>query len=218
MKRRYTRKRWHWIRELLKGPTDADLDYRRILGATLALAQSKLSDEEARRRLHKIAAASEFDTGDLVREFERRRDNYVRDSYLGDRAYRLAMAVMTGRAVESPDPALGDQFHLEEELGRLPLEAAFDRLTSVAPGLGAWRTAVEDGLVMHVPELRRLKKTVGPDASQSNAVVRSHIAIAVATAYLSVLVSNADRGDLKTPYFEMVQRPNATVLTGGGQP
>jgi hypothetical protein len=38
-----------------------------------------------------------------VQEFRQRRDNYVHDSYLGDRSYRLAKAVMAGRTVESQD-------------------------------------------------------------------------------------------------------------------
>jgi hypothetical protein len=190
-----------------------------MLGATLALAQSDLSDEDARERLHEIAKSSEFGAEGVVQELEQRKDNYVHDSYLGDRAYRLAKAVMTGGAVESQDPERRDQFRLEEELGRLPLGVAFERLASLVPDLNTWQRAVEDEeLAMHVPQMKRLEKVVGPDAFGSSGVARSHIAQAVATAYLSILAGDADQGDLDTPYFVIAKRPSTTELIDRRKP
>lgn len=213
MKRHYTRHRWRWLLELLRGPTKADRDYRQLVGATLGLARSELSDEQACERLRTIALSSELGARGVVQEFERRRDNYVRESYLGDRAYRLAKAVLTDGPVESQEPALREQFRAEEELGRLPLDVAFERLAELVPDLNAWQAAVEDGaLEMHVPEMKRLGKLVGPDSGQSNTLARSQIANAVATAYLSVLAGDTRQDDVHTPYFVIAGRPSMTVV------
>jgi hypothetical protein len=196
----YRRSAWYWLLELIRGPTKADLDYRTMLGATMALARSDIADEEARERLQEIAMSSEFGAQGVVQYMEQRRD-----SYLGDRAYRLAEAVMTGRTVKPQGIASLDRVRLEEELGRLPLEVAFERLASILPELSAWRTAVEEeGLAMHVPEMQRLEKIVGPKTRQSNALARSDVAYAVSMTYLRVLAGDTRRGDGRTPYFVIV--------------
>jgi hypothetical protein len=219
VKRDFRRHKSHWLLELLRGPTKADRDYQRMLGATLSLAQSDLSDEEARDRLRKIAMSSQFGADGVVAELEGRRASYVRESYLGDRAYRLAKAVMIGHPVEPQDPVLRDQFRAEEELGRLPLEVAFQRLVDLVPKLNAWRSAVEEGVLeIHVPEMKRLDQVVGPDSSQSNVLARSHLARAVATAYLSVLAGNTEQGDVHTPYFVIATRPSMTRVFGRRKP
>lgn len=213
MKRRYRRHPWYWLLELLRGQTKADLDYKQVLGATLALARSDLTDEEARERLHEVARSSEFGAEGVVEEFERKLANRTYDSYVEDRAYRLAKSVMTGQTVEPQDPALREQFRLEEELGRLPLDLAFERLASLVPELNEWRTAVEeDGMEIHVAEMKRLEKIVGPHADQPDVLARSHLGKAVATEYLSVLAGNTSRGDIHTPYFVLIKRPSTTVV------
>lgn len=209
----YRRRSWYWLRELLRGQTKADLDYGRMLGMTLALARSDLSDKEARERLDEVARSSEFGAEGVVEEFERKLANRPYDSYVEDRAYRLAKAVAVGREVEPQDPVLREQFRLEEELGRLPLDMAFGRLVSRVPELSVWRTAVEGGeMEIHVSEIKSLEKIVGPHSVQSDALARSPLAEAVATEYLSVLASKTSRGDVHAPYFALIKRPNTTVI------
>jgi hypothetical protein len=114
--------------------------------------------------------------------------------------------VVVGRAVELPDPARRDQFRFEEELGRLPLTIAFERLTCLVPDLDSWRTAVEDKRVhMYVPEMKRLGKVLGPGTTHSSPVARSHLAKAIATAYLSALAEESD--DVVTAYFASKSHP-----------
>lgn len=184
-----------------------------MLGTTLALARSDLTDEEARERLHEVARSSEFGAEGVVEEFERKLPNRTYDSYVEDRAYRLAKAVMVGRTVEPQDPALREQFRLEEELGRLPLDLAFDQLASLIPELNAWRIAIEEnGVEIHAPEMKRLEKIVGPNAGQTDSLARSHLAKAVATEYLSTLAGNRSQGDIHTSYFVLIKRPSTTVV------
>lgn len=205
MEKGYKRRARHWLLELLRGPSKADLDYQKMLGAALALAQSDLSDQEALERLRDIAMSSEFGVQGIVQYMERRRDNYV-----GDRMYRLAEAVMTGQAVEPQDYAFREQFRREEELGRLPLEIAFEQLVGIIPDLSDWRVAVEnEGL--HVPQMRRLEKIVGPNANQSNALARSDIARAVATTYLGIIAGDTRRGGADIPYFVIRGRSMVSV-------
>ena len=118
-----------------------------------------------------------------------------------------------GREVEPQDPVLREQFRLEEELGRLPLDMAFGRLVSRVPELSVWRTAVEGAKWRyHVSEIKSLEKIVGPHSVQSDALARSPLAEAVATEYLSVLASKTSRGDVRAPYFALIKRPNTTVI------
>jgi hypothetical protein len=208
MKRRDERRAWYWLVELLRGPTEKDRDYRNMLGTAVALAQSDLSDEEARERLHRIAVASDFGARGVVQHLKQRRD-----SYLGDRAYRLAEAVMDGRAVKPQDIALRVQFRGEEELGRLPLELAFDRLANAAPDLDAWRTAVLcEGLPIHVPEMKRVQKVVGPKASQGDALARSDVASAIAIMYLSMLAEGKQAETQDASYFSSRLKPGVVEV------
>ena len=211
--KRYRRHSWSWLRELLRGQTKADLDYQRMLGTTLTLARSDLTDEDACERLREVAQSSEFGAEGLVAEFEQKLANRKYVSYVEDRACRLARAVMSGRSVEPQDLALREQFRLEEELGRLPLDVAFERLVSLLPELDTWRVAIEEGeLEMHVPEMRRLEKMMSPDAGESDSLARSQLAKAVAVEYLSILAGNTTRGDIHTPYFTLIKRSSTTVV------
>jgi hypothetical protein len=192
------------VRQLLVGPDRSRSPKRRaMIEASLGLARSELTDEEAVDRLR-----GERNEEDVVSEsLERLRRQ--RDNYLGDRAFRLLEAAGRGSIVQPPPADLQKLFEEERELGRIPLRDAFDRLTRIVPGLDDLRRTVRDpgANAGRVPFSFRAAELVGPESSSQDELARSRLALLVSLAYLTTVSGDRQRADDGMPYFVISERP-----------
>lgn len=112
--------------------------------------------------------------------------------FLSDREFRLLLAVATNTPVRPIDPQLAGLFAEEENLGRLPVRAAFDRLAELEPGLrelesskvSAVRTPARLQNDGHRPG--REQDLVGIRARSGMALLRSDSSDSIARQYLGI--------------------------------
>jgi hypothetical protein len=192
------------VRQLLLGPDHSRSPKRRaMIEASLGLARSELTDEEAIDRLR-----GEWNEDAIVKEsLERLRRQ--RDNYVGDRAFRLLEAAGRGSIVQPPPADLQKLFEEERELGRISLRDAFDRLTRAVPALDDLRRSVRDpgANTRSAPFSFRAAELVGPDSSSQDELARSRLALLVSLAYLTTVSGDRQRGDDSMPYFVVCERP-----------
>lgn len=100
-----------------------------IQDAARAQARSRLSDVDACAAL--AADISGLPTDAVAAEIA---GWHRREDFVNDRAFRLLVGVRDSEVPEI-DAAHREQFAREEELGRLPLPEAFERLSATCPGL-----------------------------------------------------------------------------------
>lgn len=111
------------VRQLVRGPRSmGDTDVRAMVAAALGAARSDLSDEQAAKRLRSVAKNAA-----VAREAKERLQK-GRDTYVVDRAFRLADAAWRGGSVQPPEYAQGGLLDQERELGQAALKDAFARL------------------------------------------------------------------------------------------
>jgi hypothetical protein len=94
------------------------------------LAYSSMPDEQVQAELRSRLGTDDIALADAI-EFSAHR----RSDFISDRGFRLLSAVAEDAPVRPIDPALVDLFNQEEEIGRLPLGEAFQRLAQLEPGL-----------------------------------------------------------------------------------
>jgi hypothetical protein len=131
-----------------------------------------------------------------------------RDEYVCDRAYRVLHAIATNKPVEPIRPAVAAVFEREAELGRAPLARAFEILVELEPRLRDLQS-MEDENVWG----KRLTELLGPNALGDDALVRSQLALSVASHYLTF--GSDGRASKDITYFaapvKVVTRSGSTI-------
>ncbi len=178
-----------------------------------AAAYSTLTDEQARERL--LSSVEEDEIGlEVAIELSGRQ----RGDFISDRAFRLLAAVADGSTVSPIDQTLASLFGQEEELGRLPLREAFNRLATMEPDLRYLATWEMDRTVdtSHPRPYDQGTDRQSTDRQQSNhaaqqlvgvgarseiPILRSDIAASIVRQYLEIDAGRM-RGDVGKPYFD----------------
>lgn len=186
------------------------------LRAARQLAYSAMTDQQARDALRDRVARDDVGLGAAVQQSAVNRANF-----LSDREFRLLLAVTANAAVRPIDLKLAGLFAEEENLGRLPLRAAFERLAVLEPGLreleaskvSDLRTRAEIQHDRH--SLRREHDLVGIAARSGLSLLRSDISASITRQYLAI---NAGRiqGDVDVPYFDRQQVGTSSGFFFGG--
>jgi hypothetical protein len=185
-----------------------DPEVRAMIEASLSLARSDLSDEEAADRLRDVALNNEVVVHKVVERLQTRRDTYVED-----RAFRLLEAAERDGIVRPPDANRRELFDQERELGLMAMQDAFERLARVVPMLNVLRRSVEaDPGQRLMPLLRETTKLLGPDSPGKDELAHARLASLIAMDYLSALSGDTRRGDVDTPYFVVCERPMITEV------
>lgn len=181
---------------------------RRIIKASVSLARTSRDDECLVVQLRQQIAEDIDAAWRMKVHLETRRRSY---DY--DRAYRLLVAALTNTPVQPPEACRQVRFKEEEELGRMPLGEAFDRLVHVVPELDEMRRSLESKPFQTLrPHFDQIKKLMGSASPHDGDVAGSTIAVGIAMNYLLVLTGDTRRGNADTPYFVMVERPRVTML------
>jgi hypothetical protein len=191
--------------------SDSNFVYR----AALRQACGSLKDVDAKTALqaeiknHKRGGAHALKTLKLTRaEFQY------------DRAYRLLKSVLSNEEVGPMPTHSAYLFEREWQLGRAPLREAFEHLKLLEPrlhdieinSLSVARQSVTESVTQRQAVRRRLNALLGPISQHPDAIVRSQLALSVASQYLAILTGDTELGDLDTPYFEA---PVRTVVRAG---
>jgi hypothetical protein len=173
--------------------------------AARGLAYSTLSDEEACARLREWIGAPD----DVVREAVES-SAHRRRSYAHDRAYRLLSAAASNELVQPIDLASVKLFRQEEDVGRLPLDQAFDFLAEREPKLAQLRAEAQSQTTTRSPDPRH--KADHDSKRQLIQICREHqrradelgtlLTRAIALEYLRVVASVGPPRDLAESYFD----------------
>jgi hypothetical protein len=168
-------------------------------------AKRDVSDESAAEALRVEIRAIPIDVVD--REI---RYWAFREDYLGDRAYRLLVAVHGGGSVAPSEASDRIRFEQEAMLGRLPLPDAFERLADAEPELRRLKEVALAGKKVRARDLRGL---LGPSARRSDPVLQEEIALLIAMFYLWDC-AHGRAGSVKS-YFERASIRTGTVRWTG---
>lgn len=173
----------------------------------MKIAGLDLGDDEARVRVARIVGAKPEGARD-AREFLKDR----RSEYLTDRAYRLVVAAITGGPVMAVDIDKEKLFSAEAELGRLPINDAFARITELCSRLEYTRHRVEaDPTTYGNAMLKEVGGMVGPRSDHIEGLARSRVAVGIAMEYLAILSGDTRRGGIDTCYFDISSQPRGAV-------
>jgi hypothetical protein len=136
----------------------------------------------------------------------------VRDregGYVSDRAYRILVAAINEAAPEPIHPDLASVYEREKHLAFVPLQEAFEELSSSVPALGEIgdrATALgraEDGEDAHAgfrQIWRHADKLIGPRSRHPDPLVRSPLARMVVVRYLGA-AAGMYSADLRRPMW-----------------
>lgn len=181
------------------GLADAPGDDRLIYRKALSVACTEKSDEEAVEHLQSIVALSERTARAALRLLASKRD-----SYETDRAYRVLEAAIARAPVGAPPIELRELFAREEALGRLPVSAAVERLIELEPRLEClWPSGVpnkKDAAPKNASH-PLAKQLLGPGVENPDPVVRSNLALSIASHLLALEEQGVEPADLVTSYF-----------------
>lgn len=167
-------------------------------------AYSPLDDESAKVSLCERLEAEPEIVEETLTHFGRR------DDYINDRAYRLLAAAATDTAVAPTPPERAKLFAQEEEIGRMPMEQAFERLAEIEPGLLDLKSQIEAvetngdrndcGLPKHIRE--PLHRLVGGGASSNHELLHTTLATSIVHQYLRQLAGDKRVGTSEVSYFD----------------
>jgi hypothetical protein len=172
-------------------------------------AYSSLDDEATKARLSERLEAEPEVTGPEVVE-EALIHFGQRDDYIDDRAYRLLAAAAASTTVAPSPPERADLFAQEEEIGRMPMEQAFERLAEIEPGLLDLKSQVEAvekngdlrscGLPKQIKE--PLHRLVGGGASSDHELLHTSLATSIVHQYLRQMAGDQRVGTPEVAYFD----------------
>jgi hypothetical protein len=173
----------------------------------LRLAESELTDVEAKRQLREEVLAHPDAARKHLAHLAVLRDDFVRD-----RAFRLLAAAVDDSAVEPIPPGSVDLFAREEQLGRMTIREAFARLTELCPELAefeaeaaAGRWTVESRDSMCVP--------LGGLIEEGDPLLRSDLMLNIAMHYLMAVAGSERASDVDSPYLGARRRFGVTTAT-----
>lgn len=186
-----------------------------MVEASISVARSDLSDQEAVARLRNLMESNKAVGERAIERLGRQRDTYVRD-----RAFRLAEAAARDVEVQALAADQRELFDKERELGSMALEDAFEWLVSIVPELDELRRSVREAAPGEwlSPRLHEARELLGPDSQSLDQLVRTRLASIIAMNYLSVLSGDERRGDMNTPYFVIAEQPRRVVLVDRHKP
>lgn len=121
-------------------------------------------------------------------------------AYDTDRAHRILLAAINGAPPAPVEPEGAELFERERELGWTPLETAFHQLAGEVPELGQIAALVESR-PGSTASIRRVLKFVGPRSAHDDPLLRSPLALTVASRYLDAVKRN-DHAALQRPVWE----------------
>jgi hypothetical protein len=175
-----------------------------VTDAAHKAAFSPLDDETVKAKLREDLDAEPEIVEEAVAHFHRL------DDYIGDRSYRLLSAVAAGTAVASVPPERAALFAQEEEIGRMPMEQAFQRLAEIESGLLNLKSRAETlekngdpsgcGLPKHIK--KPLHRLVGGGARSDNDLLHTTLATSIVHQYLEILAGNTRFGTPDVAYFD----------------
>lgn len=175
-----------------------------VLRAAHKAAYSSLDDESAKANLGEHLEAEPEVVEEALTHFLRR------DDYIDDRAYRLLAAAAADTTVAPTPPERTDLFAQEEEIGKMPMEQAFERLAEIEPGLLDLKSQIEavekngDRRDCGLPKQIRepLHRLVGGGASSDHELLHTSLATSIVHQYLEMLAGNTRFGTPDISYFE----------------
>lgn len=175
-------------------PVDAR-DSRAVARAAARQARSTLDDARAKSELEREIPPG----GDGVRTAHEalRMD---RAEFVTDRAFRLLDAVVRDTSVDAISTLKIDVFTREAELGRTSVELAFRQLAEMEPRLDEFVQSRGEAPTIRLSEL------VGPNAQHPDPIMRSQLALSIATHYLAVLSGKLPAEDRTEAYFSAHRR------------
>lgn len=166
--------------------------------STRRLAESQLSDEEAKRELQTEIAAHPAGVEPTLQLMSRGRDDYV-----GDRSYRLLRAAVDDNPVEPIAADAAELFRREEELGQMSIKDAFALLADLEPALHDVEGDVRAGRLTAQTKHRPIGSAevpLGPAWKHADPLLRSNLALSIARHYLDVLGGSDQLSDINQPY------------------
>lgn len=192
-----------------------DADRKILYRAALKAAHSELNDVEAGKslreqiQLHPRGARSALSLLGLTR-----------DEFASDRAYRLLEAAIKNVSVEPVRGEMTDLFSREEKLGRLPLRDAFASLEQLEPALKSYEQVSTGAAHDRQTARHSIGALVGPTASNDDPLIRSQLALSVASQFLAIVLDGASNlGDINTSYFSSPRKlvVRSATLVGGSK-
>jgi hypothetical protein len=190
---------------LIPKGTRVTMDQREIYRKALKLACSEMSDRDAVGELRSIVGI----VGERMARQSLSELGDGREEYMTDRAYRLLEAAVDGEPVEAPPAELAGLFAREDALGRLPIGLAVERLTELEPRLkDVWPADVPDGgeASWSNDAPRAVKELLGPRMENPDPLVRSNLALSIASHFLALDKEGANPRDSETSYFSANRR------------
>lgn len=192
---------WSVSRQLLTGrrPGGTPAISETVEGI-LALAASTHSDEDLLEQTRIVLMG----TSPTAREHVLQRLRLHRDTYVGDRAYRLGAAVLTDTETPPQSPIVRALFEQERRLGTMSMEEAYEQLAALQPQLNDIRRAVASGNTSAVQQLEQINRLLGPDASTQVPIGRTRLAAIIAMEYVGILRGERSSVSDTTSYFALV--------------
>lgn len=195
-------------------------DSRVVRRAAARQARAPVEDEEARRQLEDEIFEHRAGIPDALRVLRATHGDFVTD-----RALRLLTAIACDAPVEPIAADNAELFRREEMLGRMAVVDAYLRLAEIEPRLhkvAFARDAPPQASNRSVkrptdePYGRELHTLVGPCAQHSDPLIRSELALSLASHYLSILTGKLPRAQEAEPYFSAQRRVvvRSGALTG----
>ncbi len=143
-----------------------------------------------------------------------------RHEYQGDRAYRLLEAAYNNEAVAAIAADVSDLFARERELGHMPLGNAFGCLTELEPRLnkvdldtrGDPDVIAPETLTRQTASGESISMLVGPSSQHPDPLVRSGIALNIASQFLAIQAGESGFGKADMSYFDA---PGRRVVRAG---
>jgi hypothetical protein len=178
--------------------------------AVLEAAASPLDDEQAKDQLARELPDSQFV---IERMFARCRAQ--RDEFLWERAERLLSAAWQGHAVQGSAPEVRELLSRQEQLGRLPIAAAYAQIVSLVPELEQVSLEVTDAISARPDERvpwaleRKIWLLVGSEASHPDPLIRSTEAGLIVLIHLGLIYRYAKQELPGASYFDLAPLPTS---------
>jgi hypothetical protein len=181
-------------------------DSKSAYRAAVRIARSSLDDEHAKRELERDVVGYH----DGVREAATALGKH-RTEFVTDRAFRLLDAVLREAPVQAISPEYRDTFLREEELGRINVTSAFERLVAIEPRLGECAGALLQTLLPNQENDKfsfgeQLSTLVGPGAQHPDPLVRSQLALSIASYYIAIVEGKLPSDTKDEAYFSARRR------------
>jgi hypothetical protein len=145
-----------------------------------------------------------------------------RETRTGDRAFRIAAAAVTNRAVQPVEPTRVELFTRVDEMESVPIADAFARLVKLLPELGELSKTLQplpegkqDRLRWEMQLSKRLRWLVGPWIEHPDPLVRTAAMATLARDFLRIAAGDTALGTLETAHREVRRRRTKQMEADG---